>query len=306
MRKRILTILLAAMMLIFAGCGSKKSASPGTANSGIRSEYSESAKQKASNSKADMSLGSGNATAAHAAADSKTDTRPLDDTRKVIYNASSSIDVKNMKAAYDSVINKTETFGGYIANSNINEDYSEFTVRIPAEKFNDFLSFLNTIGEKRNITTSTDDITEQYTDTQSSLRNLKAQEEQLLLIMKKADKVDDILKVQSELSKVRGDIESLQGRINMWDKLLSMSTISIRLNKIQDIGGKPVQHTHITWGEIGRGITNGFNATLNFVTRLLSGILIVIVSSVPVLPIIALVAYFVIRYIKKNRKNKNM
>ena len=302
MRKRILIYLLACMMLLFAGCGSKKSAT--STNGAVRNAYSDSTKTIAPSSEVAQTSGSGTAVAA--STDHNVNTTPIDDSRKVIYNASSSIDVKDMKAAYNSIINKMGTFGGYISSSNINEDYSEVTVRIPADKFNDFLTFLNTLGEKRNISTSTDDITEQYTDSQSRIKNLKAQEDQLLLIMKKANTIDDILKVQSELSKVRGDIETLQGQINMWDKLLAMSTVSIKLNKIQDIGGKPVTPTHVTWAEIGRGISNGFNATLNFIVRLLSGILIVLISSIPVLPFIALAAWLIIRYMKKNRNNKNV
>lgn len=303
MRKRILICLLSFMMLFFAGCSSKKSTS--AANPTTRDMYSDSVKSAAPGSESvnnSESAGSSNTTATMT--DSKVSTTPLDDSRKVIYNADSSIDVKDMNKAYNSIVNKMEVFGGYIANSSITEDCSRITVRIPANKFNDFLTFLNTIGEKRSISTSSDDITEQYTDTQSKIKNLKAQEEQLLLIMKKANTVEDILKVQDELSKVRGDIETLQGQVNMWDKLLAMSTVSITLNKIQDIGGKPVKPTHITWAEIGRGISSGFNATLNFIVRLLGGILIVLISSVPVLPFIALSVWFVIRYRKKHRKDK--
>lgn len=302
MKKRIFICLLVFTML-FSGCGSKKSASNTTASSGSKSSYSEDAQPGTPSSGSGTNSGSSYTPAANTSTSAG---GTVDDSRKVIYNASSSIDVKDMNAAYNSIINKMGAFGGYVANSSINEDYSEVTVRVPAEKFNDFLTFLNTIGEKRSISTSTDDITEQYTDSQSKIRNLQAQEDQLLLIMKKANTIDEILKVQSELSNVRGQIEVLQGQINMWDKLLAMSTVTIRLNKVQEIGGKPVQPTHITWGEIGRGISNGFNATLNFMMRLLSGILIVIVSSVPVLPIIALVVWLSIRYFKKNNRNKNV
>jgi uncharacterized protein YydD (DUF2326 family) len=134
---------------------------------------------------------------------------------------------------------------------------------------------------------------------------LKAQEEQLLEIMKKAGTVEEILKVQDQLYAVRGEIESLEGRINMWDKLVEMSTVSISLNKITEIVGKDVSISPITWSEIAKGISNGFNATLNFIIRFFTGIFVLLVSAAPLLPFIAVGIWLVIRFIRKSKKKMN-
>lgn len=226
------------------------------------------------------------------------------DGRKIIYNASVMLDIKDLKGSYDSIISKAQEMGGYIASSNIRENDSQITMRVPAVKLSDFLKFLDTLGgENKESSVNTSDVTDQYTDMDSRVRNLKAQEEQLLSIMKKAVTVDETLKVQSELYRVRGEIESLEGKLKMWDKLIEYSTVSINLKRIQEIGDKDVKVSFITWSELVNGISNGFKATLNFVVRFFSGIFILLISALPVIPFIAVAVWFILRYIKKSKKN---
>ncbi|KPU44186.1 hypothetical protein OXPF_23540 [Oxobacter pfennigii] len=231
---------------------------------------------------------------------------PQDGGKKIIYTASTSIDVKDLKVSYDSAINKAREMGGYIANSSIRDNYAEITVRVPAGSLETYLEYLDTLGgENKSTTISTDDITDQYTDIQSRLKNLKAQEEQLLSILKEAKTVEDTLKVTNELYRVRGDIESYEGRIRMWDKLVDLSTITVRFSKIQEIGGEEVKISFISLDEIMRGMQNGFKSTLNFVMRFISSIIILLISIIPLLPFIAIIAWLVIKYMRKFRIEKN-
>ena len=223
--------------------------------------------------------------------------------RKIIYNANSIINVKDIKSAYNSIVNKTQEVGGYIANSNIHDINSQITIKVPAQKLKEFLTYLDTLGDSKESSISTNDVTDQYTDTKSRVKNLKAQEEQILLIMKKAVTVDEILKIQNELSRVRGEIESYEGRINMWDKLVELSTVTVNLNKVQEIGGKEVKVAFISWNEIIKGMSNGFKGTLNFVVRFISSVFVVIISAIPVIPFIAIGVWLFIKYRKKTKKN---
>jgi len=291
MKKAVLVVMVFMIMASFSACGSKKSASDETSGRG--------------NVKQDMAVADSNGAAAPKAEEKSK--AVVDEGRKIIQNVTCVIDVKDLKGAYDSVMVKSQEIGGYVANSSIRDANSQITVRVPSAKLEDFIKFIDTLGGQ-NVETSrnADDVTEQYTDVISRLKNLKAQEEQLLTIMKKADTVEDTLKVQSELFRVRGDIEVLQGKINMWDKLVEFSTVVLRLNKIQEIGGKDVKVSFISLSEIAKGMSNGFKTTLNFAIRFISGIFVLLISLIPIIPFIAFIVWLVVKYRKKIKFKKNV
>lgn len=84
-------------------------------------------------------------------------------------------------------------------------------------------------------TVNSRDVTEEYADIDSQLRNLKATEEQYLLILTQAEDVEDVLAVQDRLRSVRGEIEVLQGRINLLDNQIGLSTLTVVLHAPPDL-----------------------------------------------------------------------
>jgi hypothetical protein len=282
MKKRV-TVIIAIFMvaIIFASCGSKQARDSVT-------ETSKSDQLMQENPSSDNKV----------AADYDS-TTPAYTERKIIQNARVILEVKDTNESYDKIEKKVISSGGYVSASDIGSNYSHITIRVPATSLGNILSFLDTVGDRKERNTSTDDITEEYTDTKARLKNLKAQEEQLLGIMKKANTIEDILKVQGELYKVRGDIEAFEGKIKMWDKLVEFSTIDITLNKAKEISGKNVKLTFISWNEIGKAMANGFKSTLNVIIRFFSTILVFIVTILPLIPFIALAVWIFIRFRKK-------
>lgn len=300
MKKFLITLLAVIMIAALSSCGSKKSESS-TGSAGARQDMT---------APAPASVPAENKAEAKPTADTKLKNtaneaaKAVEADRKIIYSASSVIDVKDLTGAYDSILAKTREFGGYVANSSIRDIQSQITVRVPASKLEDFLKYLDTLGgDVKETTISTNDITDQYTDAKSRTRNLKAQEEQLLGIMKKANTVEETLKIQSELFRVRGEIESLEGKINMWDKLVEYSTVTIRLNKVQEIGQKDVKISIISINEIIIGMSNGFKSTLNSVVRFIAGVFIVLISLLPIVPFIAIAVWIVLKFRKRHKKD---
>ena len=82
-----------------------------------------------------------------------------------------------------------------------------------------------------NEDTSSKDVTEEYVDLSAKLHNLEATEEQLLRLMEKAEKVEDILNVQRELSKIRGEIEQTKGRMQYLERTSATSLIEVHLEQ---------------------------------------------------------------------------
>lgn len=161
--------------------------------------------------------------------------------QKIIKNGSLRLTVGSVSSALSRTADIAKTRNGFVQNSSSSErgdgkHEGSITVRVPSSEFEAAVSDLKALALVVNYeSTSGQDVTEQYTDLQAQLRNAKAQEEEYLRIMKKADTVEDILRVQERLGSVRGQIESLEGRIKYLENMTSFSTISVSLSEEAEI-----------------------------------------------------------------------
>lgn len=152
--------------------------------------------------------------------------------RMVIMTASLSLVVEDVSVSLQQTTDLAKANGGYVVNSNIREDqsrlYANINFRVAADKFNDTISALKKIAvDVRSETTTGQDVTDQYIDLDAQLRNLEASESQLLALMNKAGSVEEILKVQVQLSSTRGQIEQIRGRMQYLQQSSSLSSISV-------------------------------------------------------------------------------
>ena len=166
-----------------------------------------------------------------------------DQPRKIIKNATLSIETKEFENTIPAIIKLVEDAGGYIENQTIDGislyqrgDYYERTgnliARIPAEKLSDVTS---AIGNAYNIVSQSEyinDITDQYYDASAHLDMLKTQEKRLLELLKKAEKLEDIIKLESALTDCRYQIESLTGRLRRMDNQVSYSTLDVSIREV--------------------------------------------------------------------------
>lgn len=154
--------------------------------------------------------------------------------RLVIKTASLSLLVKEVRQSVEKMQKLATDFGGFVVDSSITviDERKEHlrgtvTIRVPAEKFDEALKTLEDNAIKvESEQTSGQDVTEEYTDLQSRLRNLEATETQLLKIMERAGEIKDVLAVQQELTRVREQIETVKGRIKFLEGSAAMSAIT--------------------------------------------------------------------------------
>ncbi|MFH1089170.1 MAG: DUF4349 domain-containing protein [Candidatus Uhrbacteria bacterium] len=197
--------------------------------------------------------------------------------------------------------------GGYTQDSSVSEredgtKFGNITIRIPASEFE------NTLVEVKKFAVTVDtesangqDVTEEYTDLESQLRNAQAQEAEYLNILKKAVTVDDILNVQSYLGQVRGEIESLQGRIKYLENQTGYSTISVSLSEESNL--KIPSKEFRPWSSIKEAAQALVSVLQGLVITL---IWLVILGGGVILPII-LIIWLIVKLIKKvlkRRQNK--
>jgi hypothetical protein len=156
--------------------------------------------------------------------------------RMVIRTAYLTIVVDDISDAMQQINTLAETFGGYVVNSNISEDfnrvYAYMSFRVDSARFNDTLQALrNMAADVKSESTTGQDVTEQYTDLASRLRNLEASEAQLLELMNQAGTVTEILAVQRELTNTREDIELIKGQMQYLEQSAAMALFTVTLEQ---------------------------------------------------------------------------
>ncbi|HTY82413.1 MAG TPA: DUF4349 domain-containing protein [Dehalococcoidales bacterium] len=162
-------------------------------------------------------------------------TQPGSD-RMVIRNGNMQLVVDDINAAMTKITNLVNSYGGFIVNSEVQENnsrlYGNISFRVPAEKFQDAMAALRAMAvDVKMENTSGQDVTQEFTDLTSSLRNLESAEQQLLKIMDQADKVADVLAVEQQLIQTRGQIEQTKGRMQYLQQSAAMSLISVTLEQ---------------------------------------------------------------------------
>jgi len=159
--------------------------------------------------------------------------------RMIVRTAEIALVVNDVAMALDQVAELAEGLGGYVVSSTRWKEEETrlvgiITIRVPAEDFGMAMDALRGLAvDVTHEETSAQDVTEEYVDLSAKLQNLEATEEQLLRLMEKAEVVEDILKVQIELSRTRGEIEQTKGRMQYLERTSATSLIRVQLNQAE-------------------------------------------------------------------------
>ena len=221
--------------------------------------------------------------------------------RKVIKTAYLSLEVGNdkfEKALFD-LTRLADNNGGFVSHT---QSYSDeegkltsgsITIRIPYDKYNSALDLIKDLGTVESISVSGQDVTQEYTDLESRLRNLNAQEEILLDLMSQSGDVGDSIEVQRELSYVMEQIEVIKGRMNYLDNMVSFSTIEVYMHEPEPIT------TSSGWGFV-EALKKGLRGAVT----VFNGILIFIIAASPILAIIAIILVVIWLIVKSRRRRR--
>ena len=229
--------------------------------------------------------------------------------RLVIRNANLTIVVTDPSQSVEDISQMAQEMGGFVVSSNIYQttfddtvvaNRASITIRVPAERLDEALGHIKDDAlEIRNENISGQDVTQEYTDLKSQLRNLEAAEEELLEIMDASTQAEHVLEVFEHLRQVRGEIEITKGRIQYYEESARMSAISVEI--IPDVAARPLQ--------IGRWQPEGtakaaVEALINTLQFLGDAIIWGLICVVPIGVILGLPTWFVIRTIRRRRNLK--
>jgi virulence-associated protein VapD len=220
--------------------------------------------------------------------------------RKIVKTGSITMVVDSISDTMPKITALANSLNGYVVSSNMYEGEiglnGRMSIRVPASSYEDALKQLRGMAVKiPNENTNSQDVTEEYTDLQARLKNLEATEQQYLVLMEKAETVEDILKVQSALSSTREQIESIKARILYLERTSDMSLIEIILQESKSIQGKEWNALETIKSALGGLVTFG---------KALANILIWLLIFSPLWIIIIVVIFLVRRKRKKKKESK--
>lgn len=155
--------------------------------------------------------------------------------RKLIRNATVELEI----VSFDSAVQKMTAFAneehGYVATTDSEKQANgklkgHVVVKVLPENLDRFLQKIRSLGELKNQTLGTEDVTKAYFDTDARLKNAHVMEQRLIDMLKnKTGKVSDLLQVEKELGRVREEIEKMQGELKYWDSQVQFATVTISL-----------------------------------------------------------------------------
>jgi hypothetical protein len=234
--------------------------------------------------------------------------------RMVIRNASLSIIVVDPAVVMDDIMRMANAMGGYVVDSNLYQTTTSagiqvpearVTVRVPADQLDTALTQIKAhvkdpVNDILFENISGQDVTQEYTDLQSRLRNLESAAEQLREILDNAIRTEDVLTVFNELKNVNEQIEVLKGQIQYYEQSARLSAISVTIQ-----AEKSVQPINIGGWEP-KGVARDALQTLVRAYQWLADVAIwLVVFCLPIAIPIGVVVFFVMRGIRKWNRRRN-
>jgi hypothetical protein len=234
--------------------------------------------------------------------------------RMVVLKSSMQVRVEDLAAAITSVRTLTQTVGGSVSQLTISSNSespaadtaasasstarfqgpasASLTLRIPAKSLASVEAKIGKMGRLISQSADESDVTQQHIDMSARLTNLRAEETRLRALLARAGKISELLEVERELSRVRGDIESMQAQLTYLEGQAAMATLTLSLEQ----PGPVVRPSGGGWGIID-AVTTGVQAAVVLVNGLITGI----IAFSPFIAIGLLVWWLIRRSIRRRR-----
>ena len=291
MKRRALACFLTWMMLLtLTACGGAKSEESFSSNSAAMDSWTE-AEMPAAPAEEVFDTGSGERAQ-----------RQQGQGEKLIYTAELQMETTEFDRAAAAIEALTAECGGYFESSSVSSwgrGYRDasYTVRVPAERYSDFLTRAGALCHVLNKQEYTENVTEAYYDIDGRLKTQQTKLERLQELLGRAESMEDIITIESAISETEAQIEALSGQLRHYDALVDYSTVNISLQEVYKLSN--VEEAPTTFGDrLGEAFRNGWssftNGLENLAVALAYGWMWVLV--------LAVIAVVVIRVLRRRRR----
>ncbi|MBR6160218.1 MAG: DUF4349 domain-containing protein [Lachnospiraceae bacterium] len=327
MKKRILSIMIAAVTVtgLLAGCGSSSSSTEAKYASDEAVAESAEAYDYADDDvydyreeavETDEAVTMGKSTSGQAPSDAEI---MSNSTRKLIKTVNITAETREFDKLIANVTERINSLGGYAQSTDIsgnsfsssNERRSAFIVaRIPANKL-DF--FVKGIEDESNITSkneSAEDVTLQYADVEAHKESLKIEQARLNELLEQATSLENIIELENRLTEVRYEIESYESRLRTMNNQVEYSTVNLNVYEVKEYTPEPVEEK-----SFGQRLAEGFLESCENAWETIQDFIIGFVSFLPMLIVILLILFVIfliiygivraiMAFVKKTSRNR--
>lgn len=278
--KRVFALVLVLCLVLLSGCGAQSAP-----------------KENGAAVDMDMSTAGGELGYENPESAQKT---PLPTNQKLIRKVWLTAETEALDTLLSHVEQKIGALGGYVEarevhNYNSYNRRAELTIRIPAEKLD---QFTEAVKESANITSTTetaDDITLSYVAVESRLKALETEQTRLLELLAEAENMTEILQIDERLTDVRAELEEVTSQLRVYDNQVSYGTVYLTLHEVREYTEEEPEGF---FARIGRGLTESVKDIGNGFVEV---VIFLIVAS-PYLALIAAIVGLVVFVVKRRKK----
>ncbi len=225
-------------------------------------------------------------------------------TQKLIKNGGLEFESIDIKKDYKTITGLLSASGAYIENENQNRTYGkinyELTIRVPAVYYDTLYQAMVGVVKKIDKKYSqVQDVTEQYYDLETRIKNKKVLETRYLKLLDRASEIKDILEVEKKISDVRVEVEKMEGKLRYLKKKIGFSTIQLSFYQWVPTGENEILKDSF-FSKLWNAFKTGWNGLLSFI--------VVLISIWPFILIAFGITYGIIRLRKgiKNKRKNNL
>jgi hypothetical protein len=286
-------ILAAAIVLIPLGCGDRTPA-PAEAVGGIR-DGAVAAKRPmppaASPAVAQNQAMDAEKAAADEPAGNKGAARSEVTSRKIVYNGNVQLivtDLDKAEAMLKALLKDTDALvaSSEITGSAGSPRSGKWRVRVPVSHFDEFMDGVVKVGVPQKNTTDSQDVTDEYYDLEDRIKTKKMELETLrgyLQDKKTTSQLETILTIEKEVSRVRGELDQLEGKLRRMKDLTALATVTVTMQEVKDYQPAPPP-------TFANSVQSTFAESVDLLARFGKGVAMVAVALAPWLLAVALVA----------------
>lgn len=221
--------------------------------------------------------------------------------RKLIKTVRLEMQTKEFDSVVDGISKKVQEMEGYVESSSVwgnsyyntnNTRNSDYTVRIPSNRLDEFIEVVSGLGNVTYKNESVEDVTLQYVDVESRQKALETEQSRLMELLEKADNLEDLLTIESRLSEVRYELENYGSQKRLLDNQIDYSTVYITITEVERI-------TEVGERTFFQEIGDRFSESLYIVGVGVRGFIIGVIGSLPLLVVWGAVIALIVWIIRK-------
>ena len=230
---------------------------------------------------------------------------------KIIKTANITAETKEYAKSTDELKALLTSLGGHISNSSASENasyradgkiskYANYTIKVPSDKFDEFLSELSSIFNITNLSTSTEDVSESYFTLQARISTLQAKREGLVSMLQNVDVNTDFStwkQINSELTEIDTQLTVYNEQLKSLENKVAYSTVTLSVREV-------VEYTEIEEKSYGSEVAEAFKEGFESAGEFFKEALLTVIYALPFLLILGVLATVVIILVVRSRKKK--